>query len=426
MNTIDSTCVEDYLSKKVLVRVKNALLPNPNIKDRRKLIKRYIEDLVEKEKIIIGRDKLDRIKSSICQDSLGFGPISNLMEDKSINEIMINDYNQVYVEKEGIIKKTGTTFRDKEHLKNIIDKILSPLGLRIDESSPMVDARLEDGSRINAVMHPVSYNRMVVTIRKFSQDMKSAEDLVDHGTFDLRVLDFIKFCVRNRVNILVSGGTSTGKTTLLNIISNFIPPDERVITIEETLELDLQLSHVVRMEGRPPNIEGKGGINTRDLVRNALRMRPDRIIIGEIRGLEALDALQAMNTGHDGSLCTIHANSPRDAVTRLETILLMCNMNLDPSTARRIIATSLDLIIHLGRKKNGSRVVEKISEITGGKGGLGHHTIIDIKDIFRLEEIRRASDEKRGGYESRFIYSGHIPAFIKGMEKMMSGGFRVK
>ncbi|MBN2072650.1 MAG: CpaF family protein [Actinobacteria bacterium] len=414
MNSTGLEEMEDYLGKKVMVKIKELLPRSYDLKDRKELIRKYIEDLVEEEKIIIGRDKLDHIKSSICEDSLGFGPISILVEDKSITEIMINDYNLVYIEQDGVIKKTGIAFRDRMHLKNMVDKILSPLGLRIDESSPMVDARLEDGSRLNAVMHPVSYNGMVVTIRKFNENMKSAVDLVSHGTFTQEILDFIKTCIEKKVNILVSGGTSTGKTTLLNIISNFIPSVERVITIEETLELDLKLPHVVRMEGKPPNIEGAKGISLRDLTRNALRMRPDRIIIGEIRGGEALDVLQAMNTGHDGSLCTIHANSPGDAITRLETILLMHSANLDPSTARRIIAASVDLIIQLARRKNGMRVVEKISEVSAGEKNIGRNMFIDIKDIFRLEENCRNLDAGRDGInKNRITGTGYLPDFIK-------------
>lgn len=279
-----------------------------------------------------------------------------------ITEVMINDHDAVYIEKQGKIEKIQMKFRDSSHIRNLVDKILGPLGLRVDESHPMVDARLKDGSRINIVLSPVSLKDIVVTIRKFKEDIVDIERLISEGTMDRRIGDFLVKCVRNKANILVGGGTGTGKTTLLNILSGFLPENERIITIEETMELRFTHKNLVRMETRPPNMEGNGEISIRDLVRNSLRMRPDRIIVGEIRGVEAIDVLQAMNTGHSGSMTTIHANSPKDVITRLETMLLLSGNNLDPSTSQRIISTSIDLIIQLKKTDDGKRVLSKISE----------------------------------------------------------------
>ncbi|MGM0366045.1 MAG: CpaF family protein [Actinomycetota bacterium] len=340
-----------------------------------------IKDIVEKDKLIITEKEIGLLAKEIYLDSFELGPISCLVGDPAVTEIMVNSYRDIYIEKMGRIEKTGICFRDNSHLKNIIDKILSPLGLRVDESSPMVDARLGDGSRINVVISPISVSPMVVTIRKFKQDIMGMGDLIELGMMDEGTADFLRQCVVRKENIIVSGGTSTGKTTLLNVLSNFIPSKERLVTIEDTLELNLNLPHVVRLESRPANIEGSGAVSIRKLVKNSLRMRPDRIIVGEIRGLEAIDVLQAMNTGHSGSLSTLHANSPDDLVSRLETLLLVNNLNLTPDSVRRILASSLDMVIHL-EKEEGKKAVERISRLSLSPDA-GR---IQIRDIFKQKE----------------------------------------
>ncbi|MCE5329710.1 Flp pilus assembly complex ATPase component TadA, partial [bacterium] len=296
-------------------------------------------------------------------------------------------------------------------VKNFIEKVLSPLGLRIDESCPMADARLKDGSRVNVVIRPIALNEIVVSIRKFKKKLKNIEDLIIEGTFNNAISDFIKLCVENKANIIISGATSTGKTTILNIISNFIPENERVITIEDTFEININLKNVVRLESRMPNIEGKGEVTIRDLVRNSLRMRPNRIIVGEIRGIEALDVLQAMNTGHNGSMTTIHANSPVDLISRLETMLIMSGLSLNPSSARRIISSSINIIIHLERLKNGKRIISKICEVINESNVVGEKSEIIIKDIFNY----LWTDNQNGKTDlyDHFEYSGHTPLFLK-------------
>jgi pilus assembly protein CpaF len=350
--------------------------------DRREIIKKIIRDITDDEDIILPGDELNAMTLKFDQDSFDLGPISTLMRDPSVTEIMINDFNEVYIEKEGRLLRQDIEFRDSRHIRNIIDKILGPLGLKIDESNPMVDARLEDGSRINVVLSPVYTKDIVVTIRKFKNDVMTINQLIEAGSISYETGEFLSECVARKANIIVSGGTGTGKTTLLNILSEFLPDNERIVTIEETLELKFKHRNTVRLEARPKNIEGKGRISIRDLVRNALRMRPDRIVIGEIRGSEAVDVLQAMNTGHSGSMTTIHANSPEDVITRLETMILLSGYNIDPLTAERIIATSLNIIVHLKKTGNGIRIVERISGITYNQHGNGRgHPSLKIKDI---------------------------------------------
>src|SRR3972149_4476107 len=392
----------NYLSKKISKKIKaedlNKFLPE----ERLKRIEKYLKEIVDKKKIIISQKEIYRLAGEINEDSFGFGPVSFLINDEKITEIMINNFDQVYIEENDAISKTNIIFRDNNHIRNLVDKILSPLGLRLDESSPMVDARLKNGSRINVVLSPVTVNDIVVTIRKFK-----------------KIADFIEICVKSRLNIIVSGATSTGKTTFLNVISNFIPPDERIVTIEETLELNLNLHHVIKLESRPPNLEGKGEITIRDLVRNSLRMRPDRIIVGEIRGAEAVDVLQAMNTGHSGSMTTVHSNSPRDMVSRLETMILMSRLNLNPSTARRMIASSIDLIIHLGKLKNGRRILLEVSELVNKNESIGSNTILEVEDIYRYQ-AENYEINNSGCSSIRTVYTGYVPTFI---DKIKSGGF---
>lgn len=422
MNLIDGDIdISNYLSKKILKKIKavdlGKLLPEAGLKR----IDNYLREIVEEEKIIVSQKEICRMVREIYEDSFSFGPVSFLINDDRITEIMINNFNEVYIEEDDAIRKTEIIFRDNNHIRNMVDKILSPLGLRVDESSPMVDARLKNGSRINVVLNPITINDVVVTIRKFKKNIMDIESLKKEGMINKKVADFIKVCVESKLNIIVSGATSTGKTTFLNIISNFIQPDERIITIEETLELNLNLPHIVKLESRPPNLEGKGEITIRDLVRNSLRMRPDRIIVGEIRGAEAVDVLQAMNTGHSGSMTTVHSNSPKDLVTRLETMILMSGLNSNPSTARRMIASSIDMIIHLGKLKNGRRILLEVSELINKNEFIGNNTVLEVKDIFkyRTEDIRINDNEHNESCRGDIVYTGYTPTF---MDKIKSRG----
>lgn len=429
MNSIDSGIdISNYLSKKILKKIKavdlGKLLPEAGLKR----IDKYLMEIVEEEKIIISQKEICRMVREIYEDSFSFGPVSFLINDDRITEIMINNFNEVYIEEDDAIRKTEIIFRDNNHIRNMVDKILSPLGLRVDESSPMVDARLKNGSRINVVLNPITINDVVVTIRKFKKNIMDIESLKKEGMINKKVADFIKVCVESKLNIIVSGATSTGKTTFLNIISNFIQPDERIVTIEETLELNLNLPHIVKLESRPPNLEGKGKITIRDLVRNSLRMRPDRIIVGEIRGAEAVDVLQAMNTGHSGSMTTVHSNSPKDLVTRLETMILMSGLNSNPSTARRMIASSIDMIIHLGKLKNGRRILLEVSELINKNEFIGNNTVLEVKDIFkyRTEDTGindNENNEHTGSCSGDIVYTGYTPTF---MDKIKSKGLNFK
>lgn len=374
--------IEDKLIKRIEIEEFNSLTSAEKIER----IDRYLREIIENEKIIISEKKIFELVREIYQDSFGFGPISFLMNDDRISEIMINNFDQVYVEEDGIIRKTKVRFKDNSHVRNLVEKILSPLGLRVDESSPMVDARLQNGSRVNVVVKPISLADIVVTIRKFKKGVRAMGDLLEMGTLDEKLSFFMEACVKSRLNILISGGSASGKTTFLNVISNYILNEERIITIEDTLELNLNLPHVIRLESRPPNLEGSGEITIRDLVRNSLRMRPDRIIVGEMRGSEAVDVLQAMNTGHSGSMSTVHANSPKDLISRLETMLLMAGLNLNPPSARRMIASSIDMIVHLERLTNGRRIVARVSEVVDNSKSIDGNVVLDVRDIFVYKE----------------------------------------
>ncbi len=416
--------ISNYLSKKILKKIKAVDLGKLLPEARLKRIDKYLMEIVEDEKIIISQKEICKLVREIYEDSFSFGPVSFLINDDRITEIMINNFDEVYIEEDDAIRKTEIIFRDNNHIRNLVDKILSPLGLRVDESSPMVDARLKNGSRINVVLNPITINDVVVTIRRFKKNIMDIESLKKEGTINKKVADFIKICVKSKLNIIVSGATSTGKTTFLNIISNFIQPDERIVTIEETLELNLNLPHVIKLESRPPNLEGKGEITIRDLVRNSLRMRPDRIVVGEIRGAEAVDVLQAMNTGHSGSMTTVHSNSPKDLVTRLETMILMSGLNSNPSTARRMIASSIDMIIHLGKLKNGRRILLRVSELLNKNEFIGNNTVLGVKDIFkyRAEDAGINDNENNENNEScrgDIVYTGYTPTF---MDKIKSRG----
>ncbi|MFD1037354.1 CpaF family protein [Virgibacillus byunsanensis] len=356
------------------------------------------------------RGSVDRKKivEELSNDLTGFGPINPLLLDEEVSEVMVNGPNQVYCERNGKLVHTDVTFRDNEHVMHVIERIVAPLGRRIDESSPMVDARLPDGSRVNAIIPPLALNGPTITIRKFSEDPFIIDDLVHFGTLSNEMATFLDVCVKARLNMFVSGGTGSGKTTTLNVLSNFIPSDERIVTIEDAAELQLGQDHVVSLESRPPNIEGKGAIMIRDLVRNSLRMRPDRVVIGEVRGAEALDMLQAMNTGHDGSLATGHSNSPRDMISRLETMVLMAGVDLPIKAIREQIAGAIDVIIQQSRLKDGSRKITKITEVQGMEGD-----IIVLQDIFSFDQ--KGLDEN-GKVIGKLVPTGVRPKFYERME----------
>ncbi|TFE28631.1 CpaF family protein [Cohnella luojiensis] len=356
------------------------------------------------------RGKVDRKKvvDELIHDLTGFGPINPLLLDPEISEVMVNGPNQVYVERDGKIELSYVQFRDDEHVMNIIEKIVSPIGRRVDESSPMVDARLPDGSRVNVIIPPLALKGPTITIRKFSKEPFTIDNLIDFGTLTRDMAIFLEACVKARLNIFVSGGTGSGKTTSLNVLSSFIPSDERIVTIEDAAELQLSQEHVVSLESRPPNIEGKGAITIRDLVRNSLRMRPERIVIGEVRGGEALDMLQAMNTGHDGSLATGHSNSPRDMISRLETMVLMGGIELPVRAIREQIAGAIDLIIQQSRLKDGTRKITNITEVQGMEGD-----VIVLQDIFAF---RQTGVDERGKIIGKLLPTGVRPKYYERLE----------
>lgn len=405
------TEIFENLYKKLASKIDIFNLESAGEKTKYRIIEKTLLEILETEKILLSPKDFKYVLNQILEESFGYGPISKLMENEEITEIMINNFDEIFIEKSGLIQKSNTNFNSNNHVKNFTEKILSPLGLRIDESCPMADARLKDGSRLNVVISPISLNEVVVSIRKFRKKLKDIKDLIKEGMLNYEVSCFIKSCVEKKANIVVSGATSTGKTTVLNIISNFIPENERIVTIEDTFEIDISHENVVRLESRLPNIEGSGEITIRDLVRNSLRMRPDRIIVGEVRGIEAIDVMQAMNTGHNGSMTTVHANSPMDLISRLETMLIMSGLNLNPSSARRIIASSLNIIIHLERLKNGKRIISRISEVINENEAIGENSEILIKDIFIYKDIKK---EGKGSDRSLcFKFTGHTPFFIK-------------
>jgi pilus assembly protein CpaF len=347
--------------------------------------------------------------NEIASDVLGYGPIDPLLNDPDITEVMANGPYDIYYEKRGKIILSDVKFVDEVHLRRIIDKIVGQIGRRVDEATPMVDARLPDGSRVNAVIHPLAIGGPFLTIRKFAVDPYQEADLINFGTITQRVADFARACVRGRLNVLISGGTGSGKTTTLNVMSSYIPGDERIVTVEDAAELQLHQEHVLTLESRPANIEGKGAVAIRDLVRNTLRMRPDRIVVGEVRGAEALDMLQAMNTGHDGSLTTVHSNSPRDTLSRIETMVLMAGFDLPVRAIREQIAAAVDLIIHVSRLKDGTRRVTHVTEVEGMEG-----EIITLQDIF-LFDYGMGVDED-GAYKGRLKATGIRPTFSQDLE----------
>jgi pilus assembly protein CpaF len=401
-------------------RVQNRLLAelDPSIDitktdDVRKTIQSLFEQILSEENIVLSRPERARLFEQISAEILGLGPLQPLLEDESVTEIMVNGAKNIYIERKGKIHRVPVTFESNDHVMRIIDRIVAPLGRRIDESSPYVDARLADGSRVNAVIPPISLIGPTLTIRKFSKVPITLEQLVQYGTLTAESLQFCKACVEARLNVVISGGTGSGKTTLLNILSSFIPSDERILTIENAAELQLRQEHVVTLESRPANIEGRGEITIRQLVVNALRMRPDRIIVGEIRDDAALDMLQAMNTGHDGSMTTLHSNSPRDTLSRLETMTMMAGMELPIRAIREQVTSAIDLVIHQERMRDGSRKVTYITEVSGMEGD-----VITTTDLFVFEQ----TGFENGKVLGRLRPTGLRPKF---MDKIEAAGIHL-
>ncbi|HEU5015271.1 MAG TPA: CpaF family protein [Roseiflexaceae bacterium] len=376
-------------------------------------VRRQVEDIfnsiLDSESIVLSRAERARMFESIAADILGFGPLEPLLNDPEVSEIMVNGPRQIYVERKGRLEKSDIIFNNDEHVMRVIDRIVAPLGRRIDESSPMVDARLPDGSRVNAVIRPISLVGPVLSIRKFKKEGITVEDMIRFGTLTREMAEFLSACVRARLNVVVAGGTGSGKTTTLNALSSFIPEDERIITVENAAELQLRQEHVVTLESRPPNVEGRGEITIRDLVINCLRMRPERIVVGECRGGEALEMLQAMNTGHDGSMTTLHANTPRDAIARTETMVLMAGMDLPVRAIREQIASAINLIVQQARLKDGSRKIINITEVQGMEGD-----VVVLQDVFVFEQT---GIDERGKIVGHLRPTGIRPKFIEQFEQ---------
>jgi len=376
-------------------------------------VRRQIEEIfgrvIDEEGLALTRAERVRMLEQITDEIIGLGPMEPLLRDETVTEIMVNGPRQVYIERAGRLELTNVVFQNDDHVMRIIDRIISPIGRRIDESSPMVDARLTDGSRVNAIIPPLSLIGPVITVRKFSASPFTVDDLIRFGTSTPEMFDFLRACVEARLNIFVSGGTGSGKTTTLNVLSSFIPNDERIITVEDAAELQLRQEHVVTLESRPSNIEGKGAVPIRELVKNCLRMRPDRIIVGECRGGEALDMLQAMNTGHDGSMSTGHANSPRDMLARLETMVLMAGVDLPLRAIREQVSSAVDLIVHQSRLKDGTRRIVNITEVQGMEGD-----VIVMQDVFVFEQ----TGVVEGKIQGRLRPTGIRPKFVEKFEVM--------
>jgi pilus assembly protein CpaF len=407
---------EDNAATELKVRVQTQLIneldPKLDLSNTAK-VRQQVEEIfnviLDKENIVLTRSERARMFESIAADIIGFGPLQELLNDLDVTEIMVNGPRSIFVEKRGKIIKSSVAFNDDQHVLRIIDRIVAPLGRRIDESSPMVDARLPDGSRVNAVIRPIALCGPTLSIRKFKKDGVSIDDLIRFGSLSREMAEFLSACVRASLNIVVSGGTGSGKTTMLNALSSFIPDDERIVTVENAAELQLKQEHVVPLESRPKNVEGQGEISIRDLVINSLRMRPDRIVVGECRGGEALEMLQAMNTGHDGSMTTLHANTPRDAIARIETMCLMSGMDLPVRAIREQIASAVNLIVQLGRLKDGSRKTLYITEVQGMEGD-----VVVLSDIFQFEQ--QGLDE-RGKVVGQLKPTGIRPRFVDRFEE---------
>ena len=403
---------DDHSFTDIRSRVQNKLIgeldPKLDLANAAK-VRQQVEDIfnsiLDSENIVLTRTERARMFESIAADILGFGPLETLLNDPEISEIMVNGPRSIYVERKGKLTKSDVIFNNDEHVMRVIDRIISPLGRRCDESSPMVDARLPDGSRVNAVIRPISLVGPCLSIRKFKKEGITVEDMIRFGTLSREMAEFLSACVRGRLNIVVSGGTGSGKTTTLNALSSFIPEDERIITVENAAELQLRQDHVVTLESRPPNVEGKGEISIRDLVINCLRMRPERIVVGECRGGEALEMLQAMNTGHDGSMTTLHANTPRDAIARIETMVLMAGMDLPVRAIREQIASAINVIVQQARLKDGSRKIINITEVQGMEGD-----VVVLQDVFVFEQTGL---DERGKIIGQLRPTGIRPKFVE-------------
>src|SRR5580700_10230900 len=416
-NTIDRTdfgALKATIHRKLIQKLNLDRVTEVNRDEVRREVGQILEGLVVGESTPMSMQERERLAKEVLDEVFGLGPLEPLLADPTISDILVNTYKHVYVERHGMLEMTGIRFRDDEHVMSIIDRIVAAIGRRVDESSPMVDARLADGSRVNAIIPPLAIDGPYLSIRRFGHDRLIADDLVRNNTLTQPMLELLQGCVKARLNIVISGGTGAGKTTFLNVLSSYISNRERIVTIEDAAELQLNQDHVVRLETRPPNIEGKGAIYQRQLLINSLRMRPDRIIVGEVRGEEALDMLQAMNTGHDGSLTTIHANSPRDALSRLETMVAMGSLNIPESALRRQIASAIDVVVQVSRLSDGTRKVISLAEITGMEGD-----IVSMQDIF---VFRKRGIRDNGEVLGEFIPTGIRPKFA---EKLLVSGIQL-
>jgi pilus assembly protein CpaF len=410
----DFDTLKTAIHRKLLQKVNLERLTQSDRDVVRGELAQILESLILAEATPVTLQEKEQISQEVLDEVFGLGPLEPLLRDPSISDILVNTHRSVYIERNGLLEKTGVRFRDDAHVMAIIDRIVSAVGRRVDESSPMVDARLPDGSRVNAIIPPLAIDGPSISIRRFGRDPLTGPELIANGSLTPEMLELLSGCVRARLNILVSGGTGAGKTTLLNVLSSSISNRERIVTIEDAAEVQLHQEHVVRLETRPPNVEGKGAIRQRQLVINSLRMRPDRIIVGEVRGEEALDMLQAMNTGHDGSLTTIHANSPRDALGRLETMVAMANLNIPDTAIRRQIASAIDVVVQLSRLSDGTRKVTCLSELTGMEG-----EVITMQDIF---VFRKKGIGPNGEVLGDFAPTGIRPKFA---ERLITSGIRL-
>ena len=396
----DFGAVKAAIHRKLIQKLNLDRLNEVNRDEVRREVGLILEALVVGESTPMNLQERERLAQEVLDEVFGLGPLEPLLADPTISDILVNTYRRVYVERKGVLEQTGVQFRNDAHLMGIIDRIVSAIGRRVDESSPMVDARLADGSRVNAIIPPLAVDGPCLSIRRFGRDPLTADDLIANLTLTPGMLELLQGCVKARLNILISGGTGAGKTTFLNVLSSYISNRERIVTIEDAAELQLHQEHVVRLETRPPNIEGRGAVQQRQLVINSLRMRPDRIIVGEVRGEEALDMLQAMNTGHDGSLTTIHANTPRDALSRLETMVAMANLNIPEGAIRRQISAAIDVVVQISRLSDGTRKLVSIAEITGMEG-----EVVTMQDIFVFR--------KRGVRETGEVIGSFVPTGIR-------------
>jgi pilus assembly protein CpaF len=409
----DFGAVKSAIHRRLIQKLNLDRLTEINREDVRREVAQILEALVVGESTPMNLQERERLAQEVLDEVFGLGPLEPLLADPTISDILVNGHKHVYIERKGMLEQTGIQFRDDTHLMTIIDRIVSAIGRRVDESSPMVDARLADGSRVNAIIPPLAVDGPCLSIRRFGRDPLRADDLIANKSLTPAMLELLRGCVRARLNILVSGGTGAGKTTFLNVLSSYISDRERIVTIEDAAELQLHQEHVVRLETRPANIEGKGSIQQRQLVINSLRMRPDRIIVGEVRGEEALDMLQAMNTGHDGSLTTVHANTPRDALSRLETMVAMSKMNIPEKAIRRQIASALDVVVQVSRLSDGTRKVVTVSEITGMEGD-----IVTMQDVFVFQ---KRGIRENGEVLGEFVPTGIRPKFA---ERLLVSGIQ--